>query len=83
MDNREVPGSRQEKKLYELIWKRTLASQMSNARVEKTTISIGVSGSDIGFFAQGEVIKFDGFLKVYRESTDNGNGESKSLTVQL
>ena len=79
MDNRDVPGSKQEKRLYDLIWKRTLASQMSNARVEKTTISIGLSNSDTGFFAQGEVIKFDGFLKVYRESTDNGNGDAGSV----
>ncbi len=79
MDSREVPGTQQEKRLYALIWKRTLASQMSNAKVEKTTISISLSNSDIGFFAYGEVIKFDGFLKVYKESTDNGNGESSTL----
>lgn len=83
MDSRDVPGSKQEKRLYELIWKRTLASQMSSARVEKTTISIALSNSETGFFAQGEVIKFDGFLKVYRESTDNGNGESTSVIPPL
>ncbi|MEE4115101.1 MAG: type I DNA topoisomerase [Marinilabiliaceae bacterium] len=83
MDSRDVPGSKQEKRLYELIWKRTLASQMSDARVEKTTISIALSNSETGFFAQGEVIKFDGFLKVYRESTDNGNGESTSVIPPL
>jgi len=79
MDNREVPGSNQEKKLYNLIWKRTLASQMSNARIEKTTISIGLSNSDTGFFAHGEVVKFDGFLKVYKESTDYGNGDTGTI----
>jgi DNA topoisomerase-1 len=79
MDQREVPGSKQEKRLYDLIWKRTLASQMSNAKVEKTSISIAVSNSATGFFAQGEVITFDGFLKVYRESTDNGNGDKSEL----
>ena len=79
MDNREVAGSKQEKRLYDLIWKRTLASQMSNARVEKTSISIALSNSETGFFAHGEVITFDGFLKVYRESTDNGNSESSSI----
>lgn len=79
MDKREVPGSKQEKRLYDLIWKRTLASQMSNAKVEKTTISIDLSNSPTGFFAQGEVISFDGFLKVYRESTDNGNGDKSTV----
>ncbi len=78
MDNHEVPGSKQEKRLYDLIWKRTLASQMSNATVEKTTIAISVSNSPTGFFAQGEVITFDGFLKVYRESSDNGNGDTST-----
>ncbi len=79
MDKREVPGSKQEKRLYDLIWKRTLASQMSNAKVEKTTITIDLSNSPTGFFAQGEVIVFDGFLKVYRESTDNGNGDKSDI----
>ena len=79
MDKREVPGSKQEKRLYDLIWKRTLASQMSNARVEKTTITISLSNSPTDFLAQGEVITFDGFLKVYRESTDNGNGEASTI----
>jgi len=74
MDNREVPGNAQEKRLYDLIWKRTLASQMSNAEIERTTITIGMSNSKSGFIAQGEVVRFDGFLKVYRESTDT-NGE--------
>lgn len=79
MDKHEVPGSKQEKRLYDLIWKRTLASQMSNARIEKTTIAISVSNSPTGFFAQGEVITFDGFLKVYRESSDNGNGDTSTV----
>ncbi|MCA1757215.1 MAG: type I DNA topoisomerase [Bacteroidales bacterium] len=74
MENRETTGSNQEKRLYDLIWKRTLASQMSNAEIERTTISIGMTGSPNGFAAHGEVVKFDGFLKVYRESTDS-NGD--------
>lgn len=79
MDNREITGSAQEKRLYDLIWKRTLASQMSNAEIERTTITIGMSNSETGFFAQGEVIRFDGFLKVYRESTDT-NGDHQEET---
>lgn len=80
MDKRETTGSNQEKKLYNLIWKRTLASQMSNAEMERTTITIGMSGSPNGFAAHGEVIKFDGFLKVYRESSDT-NGDSAAEGV--
>lgn len=80
MEKREVPGNQQEKKLYDLVWKRTVASQMSNARVEKTSINIGMSGSDIPFIAQAEVIKFDGFLKVYRESSDD-NGQNGQDTI--
>ncbi len=75
IDKDAVQGNQQEKKLYELIWKRTVASQMSNARIEKTSIRIGMSNTDIPFIAQAEVVKFDGFLKLYRESTDS-NGEN-------
>ncbi|MDR4988978.1 MAG: type I DNA topoisomerase [Bacteroidales bacterium] len=67
-----------EQKLYELIWKRTLASQMSDARLEKTNITIGVSTREETFIATGEVIKFDGFLKVYFESTDDDDEETAS-----
>ncbi len=69
-----VPGSVQEKKLYELIWKRTLASQMEDALLEKTVITIDVSTATEKFAASGEVITFDGFLKVYMESTDEESG---------
>lgn len=75
MDQATVEGSRQEQRLYELIWKRTLASQMSEARLEKTTISISVSGAAEKFIATGEVLIFDGFLKVYMESTDDEQEE--------
>ena len=71
-----VSGSREEKALYELIWKRALASQMSDAQIERTIAKIGVSNADEMFVAKGEVIKFDGFLKVYLESTDDENGEN-------
>ena len=75
MDKSSVEGSRQEQRLYELIWKRTLASQMSEAQLEKTTISILVSGAPEHFIATGEVLIFDGFLKVYMESTDDDQEE--------
>ena len=78
--NKSIQGNQQEKKLYDLIWKRTAASQMSDAIIEKTTITIGMSNSDTPFIAQAEVVKFDGFLKVYRESSDI-NGENGSDTV--
>jgi len=66
-----IEGTSQEQRLYNLIWKRTIACQMADARLEKTTATIDCSGSDRQFVAVGEVVKFDGFLKVYRESSDN------------
>jgi len=71
MDQAEIEGPSQEKRLYELIWKRTIASQMADAEIEKTTANISVSGTDEQFVAQGEVVKFDGFIKVYRESSED------------
>lgn len=76
-----ITGSQNEKKLYELIWKRTIASQMSDAEVERTTILIGMNNSPVTFTAIGEVIKFDGFLKVYSESTDTENGEDEKYIL--
>ncbi|HDP75289.1 MAG TPA: type I DNA topoisomerase [Bacteroidales bacterium] len=75
IDKEKVPGSTAEQKLYDLILKRTIASQMSDAKLERTTITIEVSGSKYQFVASGEVIIFDGFLKVYNESTDDNNEE--------
>lgn len=71
MNVHAIEGTAQEKRLYDLIWKRTIASQMSNAQLEKTTISIEASGLNYVFEATGEVITFDGFLKVYLEGTDD------------
>ena len=71
MDQSEIEGSSQEKRLYELIWKRTIASQMADAEIEKTTANISISGTDEQFVAQGEVVTFDGFIKVYRESSED------------
>ena len=71
MNMHEITGNAQEKRLYELIWKRTIASQMADAEIEKTTANIHSSGSNHEFVANGEVVKFDGFIKVYRESVDD------------
>ena len=66
MQNHVIEGSAPEKKLYELIWKRTIASQMSDADIEKTTVTISSPSIDGDFTVSGEMVKFDGFLKVYR-----------------
>ena len=73
MSNTTIEGTVPEKRLYELIWKRTIASQMADAQVEKTTVNISISGHSESFIATGEVTVFDGFIKVYRESTDEEN----------
>ena len=73
MSNPTIEGTMPEKRLYELIWKRTIASQMADALVEKTTVNISISGHEENFVATGEVTVFDGFLHVYRESTDDDN----------
>ncbi|SBW05859.1 type I DNA topoisomerase [uncultured Dysgonomonas sp.] len=79
MSEHTVSGTAQEKKLYDLIWKRTIASQMADAELEKTTITIGISNNkEFKFTAVGEVIKFDGFLHVYLEGTDDENIDSES-----
>jgi DNA topoisomerase-1 len=78
MNKETVSGSAQEQRLYELIWKRTMASQMADARLEKTTVNISVSTAPEVFTASGEVIIFDGFLKVYMESTDDENGNNSN-----
>lgn len=80
LESSTTAGNQNEKKLYELIWKRTIASQMADAEVERTTIGIAMNNSPVTFSAVGEVIKFDGFLKVYTESSDAENGdEEKSI----
>ena len=84
MDQTEIQGTAQEKRLYELIWKRTAACQMADAQIEKTTVEIQVISDNQQlspntqhpkFIAQGEVVKFDGFLKVYRESIDESEND--------
>lgn len=83
MNNHTVPGDTFAKRLYELIWKRTIASQMSDAKTEKTTISIAVDNRKEKFVAVGEVILFQGFLKVYIESKDEEDEEIKGLLPPL
>jgi DNA topoisomerase-1 len=75
MAAREIAGERDEQRLYDLIWKRTLASQMADAELEKTTATVAISTCDDVLQAKGEVIKFDGFLKLYIESTDEEENE--------
>ena len=78
MSNTSIDGTSQERRLYDLIWKRTAASQMAEAQIEKTTVAIAMTGNnELHFIANGEVVKFDGFLKVYRESTDDEQNEPK------
>jgi len=81
IDNPETTGSQNEKRLYELIWKRTVASQMADAEIEKTTITIDMNNSPVTFLANGEVIKFDGFLRVYTESTDQENADEDRYVI--
>lgn len=83
MDRTELTdGTPQECRLYELIWKRTAASQMADAEMEKTTATISISGRSEQFVATGEVIKFDGFLKLYRETdTDEGDERQENSSI--
>lgn len=84
MSAHTIDGTAQEKRLYDLIWKRTIASQMADAELEKTNIYINIAGQNHQFVATGEVIVFDGFLKVYLESTDDENEtEAEGLLPQL
>jgi len=85
MGTHALDGDSQESRLYELIWKRTLASQMAEAKLEKTTAKISISTSEREFVAQGEVLKFDGFLKVYMETTedDETNETAKGMLPQM
>ncbi|MGZ3904194.1 MAG: type I DNA topoisomerase [Bacteroidia bacterium] len=85
LENQNVEGERNEQRLYELIWKRTIASQMADAELEKTTATITISTTSENFVAQGEVLKFDGFLKVYMEGSDDEdeNNEDSGMLPPL
>ena len=81
LDQSTIKGTADERRLYELIWKRTIASQMTDAQLERTNINISVSGNDKQFVATGEVILFDGFLKVYMESVDDEHSEDSAAIL--
>ena len=85
MDRQTIEGTAAERRLYDLIWKRTIATQMADAQIEKTTITICMDGSPYTFTAVGEVVVFDGFLRVYRASTDEDaqNESQKGLLPPL
>ena len=81
IDRMHIEGTPAEKRLYELIWKRTVASQMVPAEIDRTTIAIGVDGTQWQYGATGEVIRFDGFLRLYSESTDDEISESSEAAL--
>ena len=81
LDQYTIKGTADERKLYELIWKRTIASQMADAQMERTNVNIGISTNDKQFVATGEVILFDGFLKVYMESYDDDRAEDTAAIL--
>ncbi len=83
LNHRNIEGDNSQKRLYDLIWKRIIASQMSDAILEKTNITIGISNTTEKFIARGEVIKFDGFLKVYMESKDDDDDENQEGMLPL
>jgi len=77
MENQQIAGDAFQQRLYELIWKRTIASQMADADLEKTIVTIGISTTKENFIARGEIIKFDGFLRIYMESSDEEDQENQ------
>ena len=81
MNHRTIEGGPQEKRLYELIWKRTVASQMASAQTERTVVDIAVSGAAEQFVSTGEVVKFDGFLRLYSESVEDETGEGEEALL--
>ncbi len=81
LNNRTISGTAEEQRLYDLIWKRTIASQMSDAVLEKTNVKIKSSGAQKLFLATGEVVKFDGFLKVYRPSSEDNGDEKQDASL--
>ncbi len=83
IQNTEIEGTVAEKKLYDLIWKRTIASQMADARVEKTTVEVNGSTIEEKFLMEEEKVLFDGFLKVYIEGRDDEQAQGKSLTLPV
>ena len=83
MNQRKVEGDSSLQKLYDLIWKRTISSQMSDAKIDRTIVKIGLSNSDEQLTAKGEVITFDGFMKVYLEGKDDENASEKGILPKI
>jgi len=83
INTEDLDWTNQERRLYDLIWKRTIASQMADAQIEKTTVTIDINGAEEKFVANGEVVVFDGFLKVYRESIDEESTSSQDEVHML
>ncbi len=81
IDNTSIPGTPQEQKLYELIWKRTVASQMADAKLIKTDIKVGAEGMEEKFNVQASQVLFDGFLKLYIESTDDPQQDDEEIIL--
>ncbi len=81
IEQQTIEGTPAERRLYDLIWKRTVASQMVSAKLNRTTITIDISGSKYNFIATGEVLLFDGFLRLYSESTDDDTATDTSQTL--
>ncbi len=76
MDQQQIEGTGQERRLYDLIWKRTIASQMADAELEHTSVTISIGGREETFMAEGEVVKFDGFLRIYSDTNSESTTES-------
>ena len=83
MNNKKIEGDASEKRLYDLIWKRTISSQMEDAQFDRTTVKIDMSNSSKQFLAKGEVITFEGFMKVYLEGKDDEIEEQESMLPNL
>ena len=83
INNKSIDGESSHQRLYDLIWKRTIASQMKDAKFDRTTIKINLSNSDKQFLAKGEVITFEGFMKVYLEGKDDNNEEQDGILPKL
>ncbi len=83
IDNKTIDGDSSHQRLYDLIWKRTISSQMADAQFDRTNVKITISNTDEVFLAKGEVITFEGFMKVYLESKDDDNEEGKGMLPKL
>ena len=83
MDQQQIEGNMQERRLYDLIWKRTIASQMADAELERTQATISIEGKEETFQAEGEVIKFDGFLRIYSDQNGDNEGDTEFESLSI